>query len=117
MVNREQLKKLVKNESTYRVVGTNVMLAVLVLHTGFVVTGQSGCVDPEDFKVERGRELALKEAYGKLAECEAYLALEDMHDDGKLKVWVDDVDSIPPLPPQKLTTPGCPMRWIVNLRG
>lgn len=81
MIGREQMKKLVKLEQVYAVPDTNVMIAVLVLHTGFVVLGQSGCVQDMDFDEDTGARLALNEAYAKLAAHEAYLALDDMAPD------------------------------------
>ncbi len=39
---------------------------VLVLRTGFTVTGESACVSPENFNAELGREIARKKAVEKI---------------------------------------------------
>lgn len=84
MIGREQMKKLLRREEVYAVSGTNVMIAVLTLKSGFVVLGQSGVVNDNEFSEAKGNRLALNDAYAKLAEHEAYLALDDMSPDEPL---------------------------------
>lgn len=76
----EYLTKLVKRLSIHHVTDTTCTIAVLVLHTGFVVIGKSACTSSENFNQDIGNEMALDDAFRKLAEHEAYLATSDRHE-------------------------------------
>lgn len=58
--------------------GETLTLCVLTLRNGYTVTGQSACVDPANFDEAKGRELAHKDALGKVWPLEGYLLREKL---------------------------------------
>lgn len=76
-VTQEQLTaKIAKEEYLY---GDTVTGCFLTLHSGFVVFGQSACIDPADYDKETGCELAFKNALNKLWELEGYRVKETVY--------------------------------------
>lgn len=62
----------------YRRVGeTATTVCSLTLPSGFVVVGQSSCINPDAFDVETGIKLAYQDAMNKLWELEAYRVKEN----------------------------------------
>lgn len=55
---------------------TTVTICSITLNNGFSVRGESACVDPRNFNEEIGRELAYRDAFGKLWAFEGYLLAE-----------------------------------------
>ena len=51
---------------------------VLVLKSGFTVTGESACVSPENFNAEIGRKIARENAVNKIWPLEGYLLKSSM---------------------------------------
>lgn len=49
-----------------------ITIALVELKTGFVVTGQSACINPKNYNAEEGRKLALEDAIGKLWDLHGY---------------------------------------------
>jgi hypothetical protein len=60
--------------------GTNLTICVLTLRNGFNVTGESACVSPENFNMERGQEIAYNKARDKIWALEGYLLASKLHD-------------------------------------
>lgn len=60
--------------------GTTLTVAAVTLVNGFVSTGMSACVDPEDFNEELGRQYAREDAIKKIIPHEAYLARQALFD-------------------------------------
>lgn len=56
--------------------GTTTTICSLVLENGFVVTGSSACVDPDNFNRETGEEIAFGSAIDKVWALEGYLLKE-----------------------------------------
>lgn len=50
-------------------------LCILTLHSGFVVTGTSACIDPDKFDPEIGEKVAYDDAVNQLWELEGYHAV------------------------------------------
>ncbi|MFA5630301.1 MAG: Gp49 family protein [Porticoccaceae bacterium] len=60
----------------HRLVDTLSTICVLRLVNGFVVIGQSHCLNPAQYSQEEGKSLAYAQAYEKVCELEAYLDKE-----------------------------------------
>ena len=58
--------------------GTTVTVCRLTLENGFSVSGESACVDPNNFDESIGRELAYKAAVAKIWPLEGYLLAEEL---------------------------------------
>jgi len=69
-VTKDQLEALIKSES-YHVVGTTT-IASLELQNGFVVTGESACMNPADFDEALGKSIARGRAVDKMWPLEGY---------------------------------------------
>ena len=50
----------------------------LILKNGFSVLGSSACVDPANFNLQMGRDIAFKNAQDKVWQLEGYLLKEEM---------------------------------------
>lgn len=79
-VKYEDLDERIAEARYHRVEGTTATVCMVILHSGFVVIGQSACINPEVFDEEAGREFAYQEALKKLWELEAYRVKENAHD-------------------------------------
>lgn len=55
---------------------TTVTLCNITLRNGFSVRGESACVDPGNFNMEIGQEIAFREAFSKIWQLEGYLLAE-----------------------------------------
>jgi hypothetical protein len=72
-------------------VGT-LTVCVVLLDTGFVVTGESACVDPRNYREDMGHALAYEKAYNRLWELFGFLLAEARYnaangpDDGVVNV-------------------------------
>lgn len=58
-------------------------VCVLELRNGFVVTGESSCVDPENFDKEKGEVIARGNAVEKIWPLEGYLLRQRLYDIGR----------------------------------
>jgi hypothetical protein len=68
----EHLKDLIADASYHRLDGTTVTICALTLRSGFVVTGESACLDPANFDAETGEKIAYANAFEKLWQLEGY---------------------------------------------
>lgn len=59
--------------------GPRLTLCFITMRNGFISTGQSACIDADNFVKEDGEKYAYEQAFGKLWELEAYLAKESQH--------------------------------------
>lgn len=66
----------------------------LILKNGFSVLGSSACVDPANFDLQMGRDIAFKNAQDKVWQLEGYLLKEDMFR-ASVKIPVTVTASIP----------------------
>lgn len=55
---------------------STVTLCHITLDNGFSVRGESACVDPKNFNMEIGNNIAYREAFSKLWQLEGYLLAE-----------------------------------------
>ena len=60
----------------YLVIHSTVTICSLVLDNGYSVRGESACVDPRNFDMEIGRQIAYRDAFNKLWPLEGYLVAE-----------------------------------------
>lgn len=71
-ITTEYLETLIERAEYHRVPNTTTTLCSLILKTGFVVNGQSACIDAAMFDEESGKKYAHEDAFRKLWELEAY---------------------------------------------
>ena len=69
---KEHLESLIAEVGYNRLDGTTVTICALTLRSGFVVTGESACLDPAGFDAAIGQEIAYKNAFEKLWQLEAF---------------------------------------------
>jgi len=79
MISHETVESKIAQTTYHRFPKTNLTIAILTLKSGFVVTGESNCVDPQDFNEQVGRDLAYDNAIDKIYTYEAYLKLANSH--------------------------------------
>lgn len=75
----EQVTGKIVSEAFYVFPGTTLTVCALTLENGFVVTGMSAAVSPENFHEQVGRDIAYAEARDKIWELEGYLLRERLH--------------------------------------
>jgi hypothetical protein len=78
-VTREQAEARVQMTEYFTIPNTCVTIATLHLENGAKVTGESSVVNPANFDVLRGREIAREKAMKRLVELEGYLQAERRH--------------------------------------
>lgn len=71
-INDEFVDSLIKEEHFWIVPGTTTTICAIVLKNGFVVLGESACVDERNFKREMGEKLAFSKARDKIFSLAAY---------------------------------------------
>lgn len=71
-INDELVDGLIKEEHFWNVPGTTTTICAIVLKNGFVVLGDSACVDARNFKREMGEKLAFAKARDKIFSLAAY---------------------------------------------
>lgn len=77
----EHLKGLIADASYHRLDGTTVTICALTLRSGFVVTGESACLDPANFDAAIGEKIAYDNAVEKMWELEGYRVKHDIGSD------------------------------------
>lgn len=75
-VTKESIEARIANVEYMVLPNMMVTLCNIVLVNGFSVRGESACVYPENFDAKIGRELAYRDAFGKLWKFEGYLLAE-----------------------------------------
>ena len=66
------LENLIEKSEYIRHENSTLTICVLTLKSGFVVTGESACISPENFDAQIGREIAYNNAFEKLWQLEGY---------------------------------------------
>ena len=70
-------------KATYtRVPDTTLTICVLTLENGFIVTGQSACLDLKEFNAAVGEQIAHNEAIDKIWDLEGYLLSQRRYEAG-----------------------------------
>ena len=75
-VTKEGIEKRIKGSSYMVLPDSTVTVCNILLENGFSVRGESACVDPRNFDMEIGRQLAYRDAFSKLWPLEGYLLAE-----------------------------------------
>ena len=80
-VTNQSIDNRIDTVTYYRLPGTTVTICQIKMVNGFVVLGESACVNPADFDQELGESLAHDDAREKLWPLEGYLAAERRYQD------------------------------------
>lgn len=75
-VTKDGIEKRIKDVDYIVLPNSTVTVCNILLENGFSVRGESACVDPRNFDMEIGRQLAYRDAFGKLWSLEGYLLAE-----------------------------------------
>lgn len=75
-VTAASIEKRIVDVSYMVLPNSTVTICNLLLENGFSVRGEAACVDARNFNMEIGRNLAYKDAFGKLWAFEGYLLAE-----------------------------------------
>jgi hypothetical protein len=82
-VTKEGIDARIVKESYTVLPDSTVTICNILLENGFSVRGESACVDPRNFNMEIGQQLAHRDAYSKLWQLEGYLLAEKRFQAGK----------------------------------
>lgn len=83
-INVEELKALIDGEPFYnQPSGSTLTVCHLKTKCGIILTGNSGCLNPDDFNAELGKKIAYDNAFNQLWQLEGY---------ARLRVLVDGLD-------------------------
>ena len=75
-VTKEGMEARIKSTEYMVLPNSTVTICNITLENGFSVRGESACVDPRNFNMEVGRQIAYRDAFGKLWQLEGYLLAE-----------------------------------------
>ena len=75
-VTKEGIEARIKSVDYSILPNSTVTLCNITLDNGFGVRGESACVDPKNFNMEIGNNIAYREAFSKLWQLEGYLLAE-----------------------------------------
>ena len=102
MISHDTVESKIESTTYHRFPKTQLTIAILKLKSGFVVTGESNCVDPQDFNEQVGRDLAYDNAIDKIYTYEAYMKLANSyaHQNNRCPAPGDDLPGVanPPEP-------------------
>ena len=92
-----------------RIHGTTVTVCAIKMVNGFVVLGQSACVNPDDFNQRTGEDIAYDNAREKIWPLEGYLAAERRHAESS------NEGSLPIGPGVEIFSTTDKVRWLFSL--
>ena len=72
-ITQEDIDNLIDNTQYHVFENTTTTLCLITLKNGFTVTGESACVDPQNFNKEIGEKIAFNNAKEKIWLLEGYL--------------------------------------------
>jgi hypothetical protein len=75
-VTKEGMEKRIKGADYMVLPNSTVTICNIMLENGFSVRGESACVDPRNFDMEIGKQIAYRDAFSKLWQLEGYLLAE-----------------------------------------
>lgn len=75
-VTKDGIEARIKSVDYHIIPNTTVTICNITLDNGFSVRGESACVDPRNFNMEIGRQIAYRQAFDKLWQLEGYLLCE-----------------------------------------
>lgn len=79
----QEVKDTVKRVQYYRFPDTTTTVCALTLTNGFIVTGESACIDPNEFNTSLGEQFAYDNALQKVFHVEAYMLKQRLFCFGK----------------------------------
>jgi hypothetical protein len=79
-VTKEYIESQIEETSFTRPKGTLTM-CYLTLNSGFILTGESACIDPAKFDEKLGRDIAYENAFDKAWELFGFHFLQKKHDE------------------------------------
>lgn len=77
-VTMDHIENTIVNEQFYVFPDTTFTVCALTLRNGYIVTGESACVDPKLFNAEIGQKIARENAVDKIWQLEGYLLKEKL---------------------------------------
>lgn len=80
-VSLESIEAKIAQERYLRVPNTTLTICILTMINGFHVVAHSACVDPANFDVQMGEQIARKKAVDQLWALEGYMLAETRVDD------------------------------------
>jgi len=80
-VTQAEIDELIKQVNYHIFPGTTVTVCCITLENGYNVIGSSACASIENFDIEIGAAIALKEAKNKIWQLEGYLLREKLYND------------------------------------
>lgn len=75
-VTKDGIEKRIKSVDYMVLPNSTVTICNITIENGYSVRGESACVDPRNFDMEIGRQLAHRDAFSKLWALEGYLLAE-----------------------------------------
>ncbi len=75
-VTKDGIERRIKDTDYMVLPNSTVTVCNITLENGFSVRGESACVDPGNFNMEIGRQIAYRDAFSKLWQLEGYLLAE-----------------------------------------
>lgn len=75
----EDIEAVIVKKEFMQVMATTLTICVLTLENGFTVTGESACVDPNNFDKDIGEKIAYENAREKIWQLEGYLLMSKLH--------------------------------------
>ena len=75
----EDIEAVIVKKEFMQVMATTLTICVLTLENGFTVTGESACVDPNNFDKDIGEKIAYENAREKIWQLEGYLLMSRLH--------------------------------------
>lgn len=82
-VTKEGIEQRISSVDYMVLPNSTVTVCNLKLENGFSVRGESACVDPRNFDMEIGKQLAYRDGFSKLWALEGYLLAERRFQEGK----------------------------------
>ena len=84
-VSQEQIDELLNNAETQEHIFWDRELVVSYkLKNGFIISGRGACVDPANFNIDIGRQVAREDAENQLWKLEGYLLQQKLFEKGRL---------------------------------
>mgnify|MGYP000688715865 CR=1 FL=1 len=82
-VTQQSIEARILATTFFGLADTTVTICSITMVNGFSVRGESACVDPANFDIEIGRQLAYRDAFSKLWRLEGYLLAERRFAEGQ----------------------------------
>lgn len=77
-VTKEYIEKRIFDVNYHLIPNTTITLCVITMMNGYNVTGESACVNPDNFDAALGRRYAYENAMEKIWPLEGYLLAEEL---------------------------------------